>query len=128
MSIDVTKLTTSLPAQEEGIEVKLHDDDGEEIGVTIRVAGPDARRVKKARAHLIEERVQLRIRKVTADRMEYEARYLAAACCISWDGLTNGAEPYECNIPNAMKLFEAKPGWQEEVDAVASNRTVFPKA
>lgn len=128
MAIDVTKLSTSLPAQEEGIEVKLLDEDGEEMGAVIRVAGPDSKRVKKARGKLIQERGEQRIRKVTAERMEYEARYMAAASCISWSGFVSGADAFECTIANAMKLFEAKPEWQEQVDAVASNRAVFTKA
>lgn len=127
MSIDVTTIVSTAPAQEEGIEVKIRSEDGEETGAVIRVAGPDSKRVKKARAHLIQERSDMRIRTTTGPRMDYEQRYMAAAACISWTGFMAGANEYECTVPNAVKLFEAKPDYQEQVEAASGNRALFTK-
>ena len=128
MPIDVTAIVTTAPAQEEGMDVKILGVDGEETGATIRVAGPDSKRVKKARAHLIQERSDMRIRTTTAARMDYESRYMAAAACVSWTGFTAGTEEFVCTIPNAMKLFESAPDYQEQVEAKSSNRALFTKS
>jgi hypothetical protein len=127
MAIDVSKLGSTLPAQEEGIDVHIVDANGDPTEAIIRVAGPDSKRTKKAVARISQERVDLRIRRVNPERAERERNFMAGASIISWSGFVIDGKEFECNESNAIKLMAADPDIREQVEAVANNRANFTK-
>lgn len=127
---DLSEFDDLASAQEEGIEVKVtHPKTGEEMGITIRVAGPESDRQKKARNRLVNDRlIKNRNRRVTAAELEQDALKVSAASILGWDNIEIKGQPLEFNLENAEKLLKNYPFIREQVDSAVNDRALFMKS
>jgi len=116
--------------QEDGIPVDIvHPKTGDRIGLKIWVAGPDSERQRKARRAIVNERLQLRNQKVTAELLENEGVKLLARTTIKWefdDGMTFEGKT-EWNEKAAERMFTMLPFVFDQVNSVAGERAGFIK-
>lgn len=124
---DITSFSRLSESQEEGVNVEiLHPGTGEELGVTIVVAGPDSKLAKGAERRMIDGRIKGRkIKKLTADELQVEGLKKLAACVISWDGMLENGKSLECNVENVLRVFELCPWIAEQVAETAGDRAAF---
>lgn len=128
-TFDLASLDT-LAAQEDGRDIRIvHPGTGADLGIVIKVAGPDSERVRKARAVVINARLARRNQKpLTADQLETEATRVTAAAVISWVGVSESGKPIECSQAEAERIFTKYPFIREQVDADAGDRAGFMKS
>lgn len=125
---DLNSLGDLTAAQEVGTEVAiLHPGSGEPLGITMMVAGPDSKRQKAAQSLIIGERTEMRMRKITAARLEDEAIRIAAASIISWNGVVEGGKEVEYSPSVALGLLTRYPFIREQITAYSSDRANFLK-
>ena len=125
---DLASLNDLTPAQETGTEVHItHPGTGESLGITMQVAGPDSKRQKAATSLIIGERTDLRLRKITAARLEDEAVRIAAASIISWSGVIENGQELEYSPSVALGLLTRHPFIREQISAYATDRANFLK-
>ena len=114
--------------QEAGTEVKItHPGSGEWLGITMMVAGPDSKRQKSATSLIIAERTELKLRKITAARLDDEAVRIAAASIISWTGVVENGKVIEYSPSVALGLLTRHPFIREQVSSYANDRANFLK-
>lgn len=118
-------------AQEDGIDVPiLNPENGQPIGLTWRVAGPDSARQRAAMRERYDARVKMKAgTKLSEDELLIESiRYLAASS-VSWEwapGVTWNGEALEFSRENAEMVL--KHGFiRRQVDAAAANEAGFIK-
>lgn len=127
-SFDLNSLSGLTSAQETGTEVQItHPGTGEPVGITMRVAGPDSKRQKAATALIVAERAELRLRKITAARMEDESNRIAAASIISWNGVVEDGKDIEYSPSVALGLLIKYPFIREQIVAYSGDRANFLK-
>jgi hypothetical protein len=127
-SFDLKSLSGLTPAQELGTEVHItHPGSGEPLGITMIVAGPDSKRQKAATSLIISERAELRLRKITAARMEDEGIRITAASIISWSGVVEDGKEIEYSPSAALGLLTRFPFIREQITAYSSDRANFLK-
>ncbi len=128
-AFDLSGLSGLTVAQEEGFDVSIsHPKTGEPLGITIRVAGPDSKRVKQARAIIVNERTDMRIRKPSAERMDDESNRITAASIISWSGVVVSGKTWEYSSQNAHRLMVQWPFIREQIDSFVGDRANFIKS
>lgn len=116
-------------AQEDGQDVPiLHPKTGDELGIVIRVAGPDSDRLRKARAAVVNERLSRKRVKLSAAEIEAEGLSLLAAAVISWTGVVIDGKEIECTKSNAEAVLKRFPFIREQLDAVVGDRAGFMKS
>lgn len=124
-SLDFTK------AQEDGVAVEIvHPKTLDPIGFKIWVAGPDSDRQRKARRAVVNERLQLRNQKVTAELLEDEAVRTLARATFKWEfatGTTLEGKTPDWSVKEAERLFARFPFIYEQVNAAAGERAGFIK-
>ncbi len=126
---DLAQLGGLTEAQEKGIDVAItHPGTGEPLGITVTVAGPDSDRQRKARAVITNDRIEKRIRKATADRLDEEALTMTCAAIIGWDGVIVDGKAVEFNPCNASILLKRFPFIRDQIDAAVGDRSVFIKS
>jgi len=130
-TLDLATFDSLTEAQEDGIDVHIeHPGTGEPIGITIRVAGPDSERQRKAYRRLADARLRAGRKKVTPESLEDDALTLLARSLISWKfapGVTIGGDVPEFGVDEAKALFLRFPFIREQVDAAAGSRAGFLK-
>lgn len=125
---DLNSLSDLTPSQELGTEVQItHPGTGEPLGITMQVAGPDSKRQKSATSLIIGERAELRLRKITAARLEDESTRIAAASIISWTGVVENGEEIKYSPSAALGLLTRHPFIREQVASYANDRANFLK-
>ncbi len=128
-AFDLSEFSDLSAKQEEGFDVEItHPKTGEHIGAVIRVAGPDSKRVRTARAIVVNERIEQKIKKLSADRMEEESNRITAASIISWSGIQVAGKEFEYNKQNAFRLMTNYPFIREQLDAFVGDRANFIKS
>ena len=74
--------------QNAGTDVEIKGPDGEPIGITIKVAGPDSKRRKDAKAKQIDKRLQRQsVAEATADDITLTGLEVLADATVSWSGV-----------------------------------------
>lgn len=63
--------------------------------------------------------------KLTSQQLTENQRELAAACCLAWEGFFLNGVGYACTPENAVKLFEAAPHIQEQVEEQMQDHASF---
>ena len=125
---DLSSLGGLTDAQEEGASVEiLHPGTGEPVGIKMQIAGPDSKRQKSAVALIVAERAEMRIRKITAARLEDEGIRTAAASIIGWSGVVENGSPIEYSPSAALSLLTKYPFIREQVQAYSVDRANFLK-
>lgn len=128
--IDLSQFADLTKVQDDGIDVSiLHPKTGEELGITIRVAGPDSDRQKKARNAINNERLRMsRNKRLTAAELETDALKITAASIISWDGVVENGEAVPLNAENATAILTRYPFIREQLDTAVGDRAGFIKS
>lgn len=125
---DLNTLSDLSSLQEAGTEVQIfHPGTGEPLGITMQIAGPDSKRQKAATSAIIAERAELRMRKITAARLEEESIRIAAASIISWKGVVENGKEVDYSPSVALGLLTRYPFIREQVAAYSSDRANFLK-
>lgn len=127
---DLSQFADLAQAQEDGIDVDiLHPKTGEKLGITIRVAGPDSDRQKKARNAINNERLRMsRNKRLTAPELEADSLKITAASIISWDGVIENGEAVSLNTENAAAILTRYPFIREQLDSAVGDRAGFIKS
>ncbi|MDF2797514.1 MAG: hypothetical protein K0R85_258 [Devosia sp.] len=114
-------------AQEDGIDVPItHPSTGDELGIVIRVAGPDSSRQRKAVQKQIDARLRRRsTQPMTAEEITESSLRTLAHSVISWNSVVIDGADVPCTYENAIALFQRFPFIREQVDSAAGNRAGF---
>jgi hypothetical protein len=128
--VDLADFANLSQVQDDGIDVNiLHPSTGEELGIVIRVAGPDSARQKKAQYAVNNERLRMsRNKRPTAAELEADARRITAAAIISWEGVVENGNPVELTKDSAVDLLTRYPFIYEQLAAAAGDRAGFIKS
>ena len=127
-TFDLNELSGLTASQEQGTEVTItHPGTGEPLGIVMQIAGPDSKRQKAATSLIVGERAELRLRKITAARLEEEACRMAAASIISWSGVMENGQPLEYSPSVALGLLTRYPFIRDQVAAYSNDRANFLK-
>lgn len=127
-NFDLTALSDLTSAQESGTEIQItHPGTGEPLGIVMQVSGPDSKRQKAATSLIIGERADLRLRKITAARLEDESNRIAAASIISWSGVFEGGKEIEYSPSAALGLLTRYPFIRDQVTSYSNDRANFLK-
>lgn len=128
--VDLSEFAGLPQAQEDGIDVAiLHPGTGEDLGITVRVAGPDSERQKKARNAITNERLQKsRNKRLTASELEADAIKITAASIIEWSGMIENGKPVELTRENATAIITKYPFIYDQLTAAIGDRSGFIKS
>lgn len=124
--LDLSRFDAMQDAQEAGIDVEIRTPDNKKMGLSIKIAGPDSLRQRRA------------IEKMAAQRMaeddpaplspqelyDRQTRGLAGAT-ISWTSFNLDGNPYELTEDNAYKLYTRFPFIRDQVADKAGRRSAF---
>jgi hypothetical protein len=128
MAFDLNDLSGLSDAQEAGIDVSItHPKTGEPLGIVIKVVGPDSKKQAKARTAVLNDRVEKKIRKITADRLTEEATSMVANSILSWSGVEIDGVAVTFSVENAVMVFTRWPFIREQVQSVSDDRANFIK-
>lgn len=127
---DLSQFANLAQAQDDGIDVDiLHPKTGEELGIKIRVAGPDSERQKKARNAITNARLlRSRNKRMTAPEMEADSIKLTAASIISWDGVEENGQAVDLTSETAEAILKRYPFIYEQLSATIGDRSDFIKS
>jgi hypothetical protein len=123
---DLTIFDGMQKAQEDGLDVEIRGPDNKKLGFSIRIAGPDSIRQRRA------------IEKMAAERMasddptplspqelfDRQTRGLASST-ISWTPFKMDGGVYELTEENAYKLYTRFPFIRDQVAERAGRRSAF---
>lgn len=128
VAFDLNSFSDLIDLQESGTEVVIsHPKTGDPIGISMMVAGPDSKRQKAATALIVAERAELKLRKITAARLEDETNRITAASIISWRGVVENGKEISYSPSVALGLMVRYPFIREQVSAYSSDRANFLK-
>jgi hypothetical protein len=128
MAFDLNDLSGLSDAQEAGIDVSItHPKTGEPLGMVVNVSGPDSKKQAKARTAVLNDRVEKKIRKITAGRLTEEANSMVANSINSWSGCVIESKTIEYTVDNAVMVFTRWPFIREQVQSVSDDRANFIK-
>ncbi|MBZ9600755.1 hypothetical protein [Phyllobacterium chamaecytisi] len=115
-------------AQENGIDIEIKDPSGQPIGISIKIAGPDSSKQKKAVQALTNERLAAEdMAPVTAQDIETNTLKILASSVISWTPIVLDGADLPCSEENALRLFARFPFIREQVEKKAGKRAGFMK-
>lgn len=127
--MDLADFASSAEAQEAGLTIEVVSPvDNKPTGATIKVAGPDSRRARKARRASALATFEALGEEATPEQFETEfSIQLIARCILSWENMLESGVPMECNIENAVKVVRVLPWLEDAINIEASNRANFTK-
>jgi hypothetical protein len=115
-------------AQEAGLDVEIKDPKGQPIGISIKIAGPDSERQRKAIQALTNERLNNEdTATATAEDIERNTLKVLASSVISWSPIVLDGSDLPCTEDNAIRLFSRFPFIREQVEKRAGKRAGFLK-
>ncbi len=113
-------------AQEAGIDVEIKDPKGKPIGISIKVAGPDSERQRKAIKALTDQRINSEdLTTATADDFENNTIKILAASIISWSPIVLDGADLPCTEENAIRLFSRFAFIRDQIEKKAGRRAGF---
>jgi len=117
-------------AQEDGIDVSiLHPGTGDDLGIKIKVAGPDSERQKKVRSAINNERIRMsRNKRATVAELEADALKITVASIISWSGVIENGSPVELSKENAERVLTKYPFIYDQLTSAVGDRAGFIKS
>lgn len=126
---DLSDFADLIRVQDDGIDVDiLHPKTGESLGMTIRVAGPDSERQKKARTAVNNDRLlKSRNKRVTAPELEADQLKVVAASIISWSGVIENGKEVELTGETATDILTRYPFILDQINSVVGDRAGFIK-
>ncbi|WP_018900423.1 hypothetical protein [Rhizobium sp. 2MFCol3.1] len=129
-AVDLSTLDKAVQAQNDGIDVDIKGLDGKTpLGFSIKVAGPDSDRQRKAVDDLTDEYLDREdASHTTAAELDRRALQVLARSIISWTPIKLDGQDLECTEENAVKLFTRFRFIREQVEKKAGKRASFAKS
>lgn len=126
---DLASLDTVVQAQESGIDIEIKGPDGKTpIGFSIRVAGPDSERSRKAIESITDEYLDREdASPTTAAELDRRGLLVLSKSVISWTPIKLDGEDLVCSEENAQRLFVRFRFIREQVERKAGRRSAFTK-
>jgi hypothetical protein len=123
---DLSRFDAMQTAQEAGLDIEIRGPDNKKIGFTIRIAGPDSLRQRKAIERMAAERMASDDPTPLGPQELYDrqTRGLAGAT-ISWTPFKLDGAMYELSEENAYKLYNRFPFIRDQVAERAGRRSAF---
>lgn len=123
---DLSRFDAMQTAQEAGLEVEIRDPNGKKAGFSIKIAGPDSTRQRKAIEKLAAERMASDDFTPLSPQELYDrqTRGLASAT-ISWTPFKLDGEVCDLTEENAYKLYTRYPFIRDQVAERAGRRSAF---
>lgn len=126
---DLSSFAALQQSQDDGVPVSIVNPiNGDELGMTIVVAGQDSKVYRVAKRNMMTDRFKAKRMKLEGEEVEREAKKLVAACVVSWSGVVEDGKPLECSVGQAMYVFDKYPWLYEQVEAVHGDRASFLKS
>lgn len=127
--IDLSGFDAAIQAQEEGILVPIKGMDGKtDLGLSIRVAGPDSDRARQAQQELSDELIaEEKLNLSAGEIVERSIRYVAKIT-LGWEpAIKMDGKEMAYSEANAVKLYTKYNFIYEQVNKAAGNRANFTK-
>ena len=123
---DLSQFDALQAAQEAGLDVEIRGPDNKKLGFTIRIAGPDSVRQRRAIEKMAAERLASDdpTPLSPAELFDRQTRGLAIAT-ISWTPFKLDGTVYELNEENAYKLYTRFAFIRDQVAERAGRRSAF---
>ena len=129
--MDLRDLDTVATSNEGADLHLLHPGNGEPVGITITLAGPDSDVFKKARYRARNTTRQMMMKRggkvKTAEEEEQEDIEGYAGCTLAWDGVEEHGKKLKCTRDNAIHLYTRYPWIREQVNFFIGDRANFTK-
>jgi len=124
--VDLSRFDAMQQAQEAGLDIEIRDPNGKKLGFTIRIAGPDSVRQRKAIEKMAAERLASDdpTPLTPAELYDRQTRGLAVAT-ISWTPFKLDGGLYELSEDNAYKLYNRFAFIRDQVSERAGRRSAF---
>ena len=124
--VDLSTLDVSAIAEQGAILNVTHPVSGQNLGVSIRLAGADSEIYRKAMRAAAARRINSRRRSaLTPEEMEQEALELLAKATLGWEGVVLDGETLPFSPENARRLYGRFPWIKEQVDLFIVDRGNF---
>lgn len=128
--VDLSVFDEAAKRHEAGIDVKVLGPDGKTpLGLTIRVAGPDSDRARRAQEHLADELIEQEnfTQLKAGDATRRGIRYLAMIT-IGWEpAIVLDGQELAYSVENAENVYRRHKFIRDQVDRAAGNRSRFMK-
>lgn len=130
MSFDLSTFTPAKQRQEEGVAVSIkHPVSGEDLGMTFYVCSYESERVRKTTRDLanqiLSEQRRNPKRVETAEMKEQRALAIVIASVVRWEGVEFEGQSLIASPENIRMVIEKFPWIGEQLDAAASDRSLF---
>ncbi len=123
---DLSKFDAMQDAQEAGLDVDIRGPDGKKLGFTIKIAGPDSMRQRKAIEKMAAERMASEDPAPLGPQELFDRQtHGLAASTISWSPFKLDGDVYECTEENAYKLYTRFPFIRDQIADKAGRRSAF---
>ncbi|APX70749.1 MULTISPECIES: hypothetical protein [unclassified Brucella] len=118
----------SRDAAEKGADVRIRNDKGEESGLVIRIAGPDAKKRRKVAERIFDARIEAgTVKPMTLSEIDAANLEEAVAATISWQ-FPEGFDGPECTAENVRKTYVEYPSILQQVISAGKNKALFTKS
>ena len=123
---DLSRYDALQEAQEAGVEIEVRDPNGKKMGITIKVAGPDSSRQRKAIEKMAAERLASDDPTPLGPQelFDRQTRGLAIAT-LSWSEFKLDGGVYALTEDSAYKLYNRFPFIRDQVAERAGRRSAF---
>ena len=127
---DLSSFDDVVKVQEEGYDLDiLHPISGEAIGITIRIAGPDSARARRAANRSINESMRAqRLKRPTAEDAYARSLQHLAGLVVEWSGVMLDGQELPPSNENCLLVFTRFPWIANQVDVAANDRSLFTRA
>jgi len=113
-------------AQEDGLDVEIRGPDNKKLGFSIRIAGPDSIRQRRAVEKMAAERMASDDPTPLSPQELYDRQTRGlASSTISWTPFKMDGGVYELTEENAYKLYNRFPFIRDQVAERAGRRSAF---
>jgi hypothetical protein len=124
--VDLTRFDAMQTAQEDGLDINIKDPNGKPMGLTIKIAGPDSSRQRRALERMAAERLAQEdpAPLSPAELYERQTRGLAIAT-ISWTPFKLDGKILQYSEEAAYDLYNRFPFIRDQVADRAGRRSAF---
>ncbi len=122
--------------EDEGVVVHVRDErgepmvferDGEQVPVTITVAGTYSHRYRRVQEAQRDRAAKTARRGLTGNVLRYNQVELAGGCVTAWDGIMDGDQAVPCTTENVHAILDAVPWLLAQVEDAQNDHAGFFK-
>lgn len=125
-TIDLSTLDVARAAEKGAVLQLTHPVSGDELGISIRLAGADSDLYQKAQRAGVNKRISKRRRTpLTPEELVEESYTLLAKISLGWTGVVLDGEALPFSFDNARMLYKRFPWIREQVDQFTADRGNF---